>query len=77
MHFLITNMFCMNEVTFDSLNEEVTRVRKIKRGQLDNYQKIWNSDGIKPSKLTVNIAATDGENDSIEQYFFVDSRNII
>jgi hypothetical protein len=77
VHFLITNMFCMNEITYNASKDEVTRVKKIKRGQLDNYQKIWNSDGIKPSKLVVNIAATDGDNDSIEQYFFVDSRNII
>lgn len=34
VHFLITNMFCMNEVqlTSDGDKDKVTRVRKIKRG---------------------------------------------
>lgn len=76
-HFIIQNMSAMIQVKYDEKAGKA-ELRPYKRSSAHYFQKIWNTNGIEV--LSRQLSVHDEKLDvykTVEQYFFIDSRNQI
>ena len=77
IYFVLQNQFSQLELKMDVRLVEITQLKIIIRPTRDNFQKIWNNNGIDIQREDLKIHVEEVFKESIEQYYFIDSRNQI